>query len=119
MQRTITSLVASLLLGSAVSAETADPFRLPPGATAEQTEAARRALYRVHMTCTAAANDHLLNPAEARVCAEAFLRLKLTFLPASDIERFETLSPSARAYANRAGYDAYRAWLHRHTAAAD
>ena len=108
----LVGLVPVVLAGAAV-AEDANAFRIPDWASAVDLEKERLELYRQHMQCTSAAVERMLNSDEAAACSRVFLKLKLSFLPGSDISRFETLSPATRAMGNEKGYNAYRAWLHR------
>lgn len=61
-------------------------------------------------TCTNAAVSRILGQDEARTCAAAFLRIKLSFVPKLSPETYGRLTPGERAAANRAGYEAYVRW---------
>lgn len=105
--------VLPVFLAEVALADMENAFRVPDWASGADLESQRLELYRQHMSCTTSATERMLSSDEAAACSRAFLGLKLSFLPGSDIERFRTLSPAARASGNAKGYDAYRAWLHR------
>ena len=67
----------------------------------------------LHAACSAAAKTRAMAGSEARLCTQAFLRIKLAFLADIDAATYASLSPQDRAAANRAGYAAYRAWVLR------
>lgn len=67
----------------------------------------------LHAACSAAAKTRAMAGGEARLCTQAFLRIKLAFLADIDAATYAGLSPQDRAAANRAGYAAYRAWVLR------
>ena len=78
-------------------------------------EAERRTLHAAYQECAAAALTEFLGAADAALCSEIFLRLKLTFLPGTTLETFLTRSAATRAKGNQMGYAAYLAWLVRET----
>lgn len=82
----------------------------------EDLERYRIGLYRQHQECSSVAMERYLSVAEAGDCARTFLELKLSFLYGVTLESYDRMAPFSRAYANSKGYDAYRAWLHRHVA---
>jgi hypothetical protein len=65
----------------------------------------------VYIRCSDVAAERLLSFEEAQICGLTFLRIKLSFLPDVDIERYRGMSAAQKAEANRRGYAAYRAWL--------
>jgi hypothetical protein len=69
-----------------------------------------RADLEIFAGCASAAQTRALAAEDARVCAETFLRIKLSFLPEVGPDRFRTLTPVERARTNRAGYLAYMHW---------
>lgn len=85
------------------------------GAHADEKERSladeRRALYVEYVRCSSQAVAQMLSAIESRDCSNIFMRLKLTFLPDFDFEKFKALPPRSRAEINRKGYAAYRDWL--------
>lgn len=73
----------------------------------------RKALYLVHQSCAAEATHREMSRTEVDYCATAYMLLKLSFLDGVTHLRYRSMSAKTRAVANRKGYDAYRAWLHR------
>lgn len=113
MKNLLIVVVFPVLLAGAALAEHANVLRIPEWASSVDLEKERLVLYRQYAQCTSAAAERMLNSEDAAACSRVFLRLKLSFLPGSDIDRFESLSPATRAIGNAKGYSAYRAWLHR------
>lgn len=68
------------------------------------------AVWRIYSDCSAEATRRRLTNDEALACLDAYLRVKLSFLPGMDIERFLKLAPDARWEVNRRAYAAYVAW---------
>ena len=60
--------------------------------------------------CAASAQTHVLDPGTARWCADAYLRIKLSFLPEIGPDQYQALPPHQRARANTADYAAYLDW---------
>lgn len=63
-----------------------------------------------YTTCSAEAEHRLLSHSEAQLCLDAYLRLKLSFVPGMDMDRFRRLSIEERWKVNQQGYGAYVAW---------
>ncbi|MXQ06494.1 hypothetical protein GQ651_01405 [Alphaproteobacteria bacterium GH1-50] len=76
----------------------------------------RSRLYVRYRSCAGLAEQKVLSKDEFDACSLAYLKIKLSFLHGVTLERYEGMKPSLRAKANKIGYDAYRAWLHRMTA---
>ena len=55
-------------------------------------EAHRMDLYRAYSDCSKTAKERVISVSEAEACADLYLRLKLTFLPGANTDRFRTLS---------------------------
>lgn len=69
-----------------------------------------RADLESYAECAASATTHMLDSGEARRCADAYLRIKLSFLSGISPDHYKTLPPLKRAKANEAGYAAYLNW---------
>ncbi|WP_112324006.1 hypothetical protein [Oceanibium sediminis] len=83
----------------------------------EQMQQYRERLYAAHLACCEGAKLQLMGLGEARACGDIYLRLKLSFLNGVTPERYVTMHAATRAVAHDKGYAAYRAWVHRQTAA--
>ena len=109
-------LIAAIFLGLSPPASSNDftTFFLRYWTVSARIEAYRMDLYREYSECSKTAIERAVSMSEAEACADLYLRLKLSFLPGSEYNRFKTLSAATRAYAHEKAYAAYRAWLHRH-----
>ena len=65
---------------------------------------------RDHLACAQEAARRVLGFDEARVCATAYMRVKLAFVPGLELDDFERLPPEDRAAINRLAYARYVAW---------
>ncbi len=71
----------------------------------------------LHLQCSEAAERRVLSFDEAAACSQAFLRIKLSFVPDVGIDRFQALPTEERAAINLVAYQRYRAWYHQNPAA--
>ena len=107
-------LVALFGLATSANASDLDGYnKLRDWTMSKEIEDKRKQLYRAYSTCSQTATQREMSISEAELCAEIYTRLKLTFLPGSNYERFRRLSAATRAHGNEKAYAAYRAWLHR------
>jgi hypothetical protein len=63
-----------------------------------------------YLECEAIASHRLLPPNIAAICSQAFMRVKLSFLPNTDQMAYSKLAPKERAQTNARGYAAYLKW---------
>ena len=87
----------------------------PIGNTEERTDrphiiAPDANLLSAYKDCSHAAEVRLLSLEEATRCSEAYLLLKLSFLPELDIAEFKVLPPQERWEIQQRGYAALVAW---------
>ena len=68
------------------------------------------ALLARHDACSAAAAERLMSGAEAQLCADNYLRLKLSLLPDMDFDTFQGLEARERYAISLEGYRAFLAW---------
>lgn len=107
----------AVLASAPVAANEAPEFDFRNWTVSEDIEKYRMELHKLYSECSRTAIQREMSLHEATICAEVYTRLKLSFIPGSDYDRYKTLSPKTRAIGNAKGYTAYRAWLHRHVTA--
>ncbi|MEM8633005.1 MAG: hypothetical protein AAGF74_17410 [Pseudomonadota bacterium] len=98
MPRLTIALLATVAC-AAVQAEAAEP-----------NEQDRKTLHAYHENCMETAKYRFLTHPEWLKCNEAYLKLKLSFVPGIDLDSYQRLPAPARAEANRSGYTGYRVW---------
>ncbi len=69
-----------------------------------------QALLAAYETCSGAAEVRLLSISEASLCANTYLRLKLSFLPDVNLEEFRSLPALERWEIQQQGYRALLDW---------
>lgn len=99
------ALAAYALSEPGTSTAMAADALLPPNAVAPDP-----AYLAAYQDCSEQAEKRILSHAEAAQCLDAYLRLKLSFLPDMNMGAFLQLDPEDRWAVNMRGYDAYVAW---------
>lgn len=71
---------------------------------------------RTYLKCSAAAEGRLLGFDEAALCSTVFMRIKLSFVPDIDLDKFNRLPPKEKSAVDRLGYGRYLDWKQRNAA---
>lgn len=103
----IGAVVAAVVL-TAVQAQ-ADPETLSDLRPAETD-------LREYLRCSAEAAQRLLGHDEAKACATAYMKVKLSFLPDVSLDEFNRLAPRQKAALNLVAYERYMQWSSRNAA---